>query len=310
MKEEIYLAFDVGGTSIKAGAIDSSGRVLEHTLSHYEAKSNGSAAEIFDHFVRMAADLLRQADPEGLKRVAGLGYAFPGPFDYEQGISYIQGLNKFEALYGMRVGDRILEGLRSNSLVAARLNREPLLRFENDAALFAIGEAHYGQAAAYRRAVCLTLGTGIGSGFVEDGHLIKERDDVPEGGWVYHLPYRSSIADDYISRRGLLELAREMGLDLLNRDVKELAEAALRGDETSLLLFDTFGSRMAEALETALKAFRPDAVVLGGQISKSGELFVPGFRSELLRRGIHASVVISNDTLRSTLLGIYHLLQE
>lgn len=310
MKEGIYLAFDVGGTSVKAGAIDSSGQVMKDTISHYESKASGTAAEIFDHFIRMAADMLRKADPEVRKMVAGIGYAFPGPFDYEQGISYIQGLNKFEALYGLRFGERLLEGLRSNSPVAARLNPELLLRFENDAALFAIGEAHYGQAAKARRAVCLTLGTGIGSGFVEAGHLIKQRDDVPDNGWVYHLPYRSSIADDYISRRGLLKLACEMGIDLLGRDVKELAEAASGGDEASLRLFDTFGSRMAEALETALKAFKPDAIVLGGQISKSGELFVPSFRRELLRRGIAASVAISGDTLRSTLLGIYHLLHE
>lgn len=309
MRKGIYLAFDVGGTSIKAGAIDASGRILEHTLSHYEAKSNRSADEIVDHFVRIAADLLQHADPEGRDQIIGIGYAFPGPFDYVHGISYIQGLNKFEALYGMNVGERLMEGLRSNSLVAARLKSKLLLRFENDAALFTIGEVNDGQAVGYRRAVCLTLGTGIGSGFVEDGRLINMRDDIPDNGWVYQLPYRSSIVDDYISRRGLLELASEMGIDLLGRDVKELAEAASLGDTDSLLLFDTFGKRIAEALEKALKAFTPDIVVLGGQISKSGMFFVPSFHRELLHRGIHSKVVISTDTLRSTLLGIYHMIQ-
>jgi glucokinase len=168
---------------------------------------------------------------------------------------------------------------------------------------------HYGQAVQYRRAICLTLGTGIGSGFAEAGQLIAQRDDVPDNGWVYRLPYRSGIADDYISRRGLLELARELGINLLGRDVKELAESACRGEEASILLFNTFGRRMAEALETTLKAFNPDIVVLGGQISKSGQLFAPGFRHELIRNGINTSVAISKDSLRSTLLGIYHMLQ-
>jgi glucokinase len=310
MDKGIYLAFDVGGTSIKAGAIDASGRILEHTLSHYESKASGSAAEILDHFVQIANDLLQQADPDGLEQIAGIGYAFPGPFDYEQGISYIQGLNKFEALYGMRFGDRLFERIRSNCQLAKRLMSEALPRFENDAALFAIGEAHYGQAATCQRAVCLTLGTGIGSGFIEAGRLIKYRDDVPDNGWVYPLPYRSSITDDYISQRGLLLLAREMGIDLLGRDVKQLAEAAMRGDDAANMLFDSFGRFMADALETVLKTFSPDIVVLGGQISKSGELFVPSFSRELLYRGVQASVVVSNDTLRNTLMGIYHTLQE
>jgi glucokinase len=310
MREGIYLAFDVGGTSIKAGAIDASGRILEHSLSHYDSKANGSSTEILDHFMLIAEDLLQKADPAGLEQIAGIGYAFPGPFDYEKGISYIQGLNKFESLYGMNVGDLLLEGIRSNIRLADRLSAEVVLQFENDAALFAIGEAHYGQAANSQRAVCLTLGTGIGSGFVEAGRLIKHRDDVPDSGWVYHVPYRSSILDDYISRRGLLQLARDMGIDRLERDVKELAEAAYRGDEASILLFDSFGRRMAEALETVLKNFGPDIVVLGGQISKSGELFVPSFRRELLYRGVQTSVAVSSDTLRITLLGIYHILQK
>jgi glucokinase len=310
MREGIYLAFDVGGTSIKAGVIDASGRILEHTLSQYESKANGSSEEILDHFVHIAVDQLQQADPDGLERIAGIGYAFPGPFDYEQGISYIQGLNKFEALYGKHVGDRLLERMQLNNLLADRFKPEAMLRFENDAALFAMGETHYGQAATYQRAVCLTLGTGIGSGFVEAGRLIKHRDDIPDNGWVYHLPYRSSIVDDYISRRGLLQLAHELGIDLQNRDVKELAEAACRGDQASILLFDSFGSRMAEALEAALKTFSPDIIVLGGQISKSGELFVQSFSCELIHRGVHVPVVLSNDTLRITLLGIYHILQE
>jgi glucokinase len=97
MKDEIYLAFDVGGTFIKAGAFDALGRALEHTFTHYESMAGGNAAEILDHFVRMAADLVQQADPGGLGRIAGIGYAFPGPFDYERGISFIQGLNKVEA---------------------------------------------------------------------------------------------------------------------------------------------------------------------------------------------------------------------
>ncbi|QGQ97702.1 ROK family protein [Paenibacillus psychroresistens] len=310
MNKGIYLAFDVGGTSIKAGVIDVSGRILEHTLSHYESKANGSAAEIVDHFVKITNDLLQQADPNGLERIAGIGYAFPGPFDYEQGISYIQGLNKFESLFGKRFGDQLLEAMRSNSSLASRLKSDFMPRFANDAALFAIGEAHYGQAAAYRRVVCLTLGTGIGSSFIEAGRLIKHRDDVPDNGWVYPLPYRSSIVDDYISRRGLLLLAREMGIDLLGRDVKQLAEGAIRGDEALNMLFDSFGRCIAEALAAALKIFNPDIVVLGGQISKSGELFVPSLCRELLHRGVQASVVISTDTLRNTLLGIYHTLQE
>lgn len=310
MKEGIYLAFDVGGTSIKAGAIDSSGRIMEHTVSEYPSKANESAANIFDHFVQMAVDLLGLADPDGQKRIARIGYAFPGPFDYEQGISYIRGLNKFDALYGMQVGEHLQKMMLLDTRLKGRIMPHFSLRFENDASLFAIGEAHFGQAATFRKAVCLTLGTGIGSGFVESGKLITQQADVPVSGWVYAIPYRSSIADDYISRRGLLALASEQGINLAGRDVKELAVSARSGEASTQQLFDAFGERMAEALATVLKTFNPGIIVLGGQISKSGELFIPSFRRQLINKEIHASVVVSHDTLRSTLMGIYHILQE
>ncbi|MFC5452815.1 ROK family protein [Paenibacillus aestuarii] len=309
MKKGIYLTFDVGGTSIKAGVVDGSGEVLTHTLSQYESKANGTATEIIDHFIHMAVDLLDKADIDKQQRIAGIGYAFPGPFDYEQGISYIQGLDKFEGLYGLRFGDLLRKGIEENGQIAARMDRESILRFENDAALFALGEAYFGQAATFRKAVCFTLGTGVGSGFMESGHLIKQREDIPANGWVYHLPYRSGIADDYISRRGLLELARDFGLNRSGQDVKELADAARRGEEAALQLFNAFGRQMGEALASALKTFAPDIIVLGGQISKSGELFVPSFSRELSHRGVITSVAISTDSLRSTLLGIYQMLQ-
>jgi glucokinase len=140
--------------------------------------------------------------------------------------------------------------------------------------------------------------------------MITHRDDVPDNGWVYNLPFRTGIADDYISRRGLLTLAREMGIPLRDRDVKEFAAAADQGDEASITLFHRFGINMAEALDKTLLSFKPEIVVLGGQIAKSGHLFVPSFSSELLRRGIHAEAAVSENTLKSTLLGIYRMLQD
>jgi glucokinase len=308
MQEGVYLAFDVGGTYIKAGALDGDGRILGHVQRQYEAKANGTATEIIDHLAAVVLDVLQLAAPSGAGRLLGIGYAFPGPFDYEQGISYIRGLDKFDALYGMPVAALLKERLHAYEQLAGAWTSETVLRFENDAALFTLGEAHYGKAAGAPRAVCLTIGTGIGSGFTENGKLITGRPDVPRDGWVYRLPYRSGIADDFISRRGLLSLAAEIGVDVAGRDVKELAEEALRGDTPTAAIFEAFGRRMADILEQPLRAFRPNVVVLGGQISRSGTLFAPAFTEELRLRGVSVSVACSENTWRSVMQGIYHSL--
>lgn len=310
MENQFLLAFDVGGTYIKAGIIHRDGSVLEHTMSEYEAHSNGTADEIAEHFRNITRNLvIRLTDVPGA-RVYGIGYAFPGPFDYEQGISYIQGLNKFEAIYGVNIGERLRSDYEEDAVIAASLTPDWQLIFQNDASMFALGEAVYGQASAAQRVVCMTLGTGLGSGFVDNGQLIKQRHDVPENGWLYHLPFEDGMADDFISRRGVLRLAAEIGIDLSGgQDVRELAQLAMSGDERAILLFQMFGERMARILELPMIKFQPDAIVFGGQIAKSGDLFLPALKREFNQNGISLSIKLSENTLLSTLQGIHHFMR-
>ncbi|WP_256762050.1 ROK family protein [Cohnella sp. WQ 127256] len=310
MENQYLLAFDVGGTYIKAGIIHIDGLVLEHTLTQYEAYSNGSVDEITEHFKAMARDLASALIEVSGARIYGIGYAFPGPFDYERGISYIQGLNKFEAIYGMNIGEKLRTVFQEDSVIAASLAPNWRLAFENDASLFALGEAVYGQASTSDRVVCMTIGTGLGSGFVDNRRLVKQRQDVPENGWLYHLPYRDGIADNFVSRRGVLSLAAQLGFDLSDgQDVRELAQLALSGDELAVQLFEQFGERMAQVLAETMQRFQPDAIVIGGQIAKSGELFVPALIRGLHPYGITTNVKRSENTLLSTFRGIYHFMK-
>jgi glucokinase len=310
MGNKFLFAFDVGGTYIKAGAVNMDGSVLEHTVTQYEAYSNGTLDEIIEHFRDMARDLINRLMDEAGACIYGIGYAFPGPFDYKRGISYIQGLNKFEALYGIRIGERLRAGFQEDAVIAASLAPNWKLAFENDASLFALGEAVYGQASASDRVVCMTIGTGLGSGFVENRRLLKHHQNVPENGWLYHLTYRAGIADDYVSRRGMLSLAAELGLDLTGgQDVRELAQLALAGNELAVQLFEQFGDRMAQILAEPMRRFQPDAIVIGGQIAKSGELFVPALARGLQHNGIITDIRLSENTLLSTFRGIYHFME-
>ncbi|WP_409346071.1 ROK family protein [Paenibacillus sp. MBLB4367] len=303
MNQAIILAFDVGGTQIKAAAVIG-GSIVESTVSHYESHADRSAEEIIAHFAAIAARVVVKAGKEPLP-VGGLGMAFPGPFDYENGISRIRGLGKFESLYGLRVGKLLEQAIRSNGELAARLAPSFGIRFENDAALFGLGEAAYGEARDSERAVCLTIGTGLGSCFLENGRLVKHGDGVPEQGWLYNIPYQGKLADDWISRRGILQLAGELGLELEGRDVHDFAIEAKSGDRASELLFEEFGRRMAAIAAPSLRAFAPDTIVIGGQISKSGSLFVPAFCEELARMNVQTDVKVSRNTLFSTFKGIY-----
>ncbi|TLS51819.1 ROK family protein [Paenibacillus antri] len=308
MTSSLIVAFDVGGTEIKAAAL-ADGRIAEGTVGHYETRAGLAAGPMIARFVDIFADILDKAGPDAA--ADGLGVAFPGPFDYEEGVSRIRGLGKFDSLYGLPVGRLLQEALRADERTGGRLTPRFRIAFENDAALFGLGETGPGGAAeGADRAVCLTIGTGLGSCFLERGRLVKHRDDVPAEGWLYTVPYQDGIADDYISRRGILQLAAGLGSNAEHLDVRELASLADAGDEEALLLFERFGRRMADVLLPSLLRFRPDRIALGGQISKSAHLFVPAFREAAATAGLHADIRVSRDTLSSTLLGVYGLINK
>ena len=309
MTSSLIVAFDVGGTEIKAAAI-ADGNIAAATAGHYATRADLPAGAMVARFVDVFADILDKAGPDAV--ADGWGIAFPGPFDYEEGISRIRGLGKFDSLYGLPVGRLLLEALRSDGRTSGRLTPRFRIAFENDAALFGLGETRPGGAAeGADRAVCLTIGTGLGSCFLERGRLVKRRDDVPDEGWLYTVPYQDGIADDYISRRGILQLAAELGRNAEQEqlDVRELAGLADAGDREALRLFERFGRRMADVLLPSLLRFRPDRIVLGGQISKSAHLFVPAFREAAEPAGLQAEIRLSRDTLSSTLLGVYGLME-
>lgn len=303
MSSSLIIAFDVGGTQIKAAAVID-GKIAKDTVGYYASRADLTVEPLIAHFADLFQDVLSKTGPD--TTADGWGLAFPGPFDYAEGVSRIRGLGKFESLYGLPFGRMLEQALRSQPGIREKLAPHFHIAFENDAALFGLGEsAQGGEASGARRAICLTIGTGLGSCFLEEGKLLKQRADVPDEGWLYNRPYEAGIVDDYISRRGILELAGGLGLGTAEFDVRDLAELADHGEPLALRVFEQFGHRMAQILLPPLRLFQPDVIVLGGQISKSAHLFVPAFRRGLLPDCPEIVIRASRDTLSSTLLGIH-----
>lgn len=267
----VVVGLDVGGTSVKGGLVDCRGNLVGDVVT-FSARSDERAEVILAAFEEGLRRLWQQA---GDHPVAGMGVGMPGPFDYDRGVSLIKNLGKYDALYGLNLGDAWRERLA--------LPPEFPIRFLNDAVAFALGEVYYGVARNVSRVMAITLGTGCGSAFVVDGEPVREGEGTPPGGSIYGLPFRDGIVDDWLSRRGILRLWRSFhpteqgasGEDAGLADVVDLARLALAGDEDARRLFAAFGEVMAEALAPAVASFRPDCLVIGGQIAKSFPLFGP-----------------------------------
>jgi glucokinase len=298
MKKNIAIGTDIGGSHISCAAIDLvSGKILRETLTERAVNNQAQANVIIAVWAEALSAVLAKVP---LKKVKGIGFAMPGPFDYVRGICFIRGVAKYENLYGFNITDAI-----SSSLIVPD---DFLFRFMNDASAFAVGEAWAGSASKANRSLSITLGTGFGSAFISDRIPIVDGPDVPRLGCVYHLPHKDGIADDYFSTRGLLRRYKSLTGKELN-GVKEVAALAA-SDKIVSDLFTDFGDKLGLFLAPWLKKFKAEIVVIGGNISHAYSLFGDVFENRLKKENCNCKVALSKLKEDAALLGSAYLLDD
>jgi glucokinase len=269
MKNQYVVGADIGGSHIGSCVVDlSTGTIVEASICHQPVNSRSySAGAIVGTWSACITESIRQSGVA----VAAAGVAMPGPFDYRKGISIMAGVDKYDQIFGMDVTASLLARLSSVGIRA--------LLYTNDAAAFALGEALGGAAKGFDRVVALTLGSGLGSGFLAGGRLVTTGAGVPANGWVYPLPFENGCADDRLTTRWFLRRYKE----LTNKEatgVKDLADAAAALDAAACRVFEEYGTRLASFIQPISQAFGAQAIVLGGNIAKA----YPLFRAQFLRR--------------------------
>jgi glucokinase len=259
--ESRVLAFDVGGSHIAAAVCCTPDFRLGPVASAPHAGVSTSGA-----FLDLLYDLGMKARI-GQDGIMGAMLAVPGPFDLQAGVSLMR--HKLPYLYGVNLRQALAARF---GLPAAQV------RFLNDADAYLLGEVGAGAARGFRRAVGLTLGTGIGSAFAVEGHLVTEGPGVPAGGEIWNLPYQGGIVEDFVSSRAIVgNYERCTGK---RREVVDLA-AAGSSDPAAREAFIEFGNHLGVVIRTLLAGFQAEVIVLGGGISRSANLFVPAVQDQV-----------------------------
>jgi glucokinase len=223
--------------------------LLHNTWQRSMVPATGTVHEIIDAWCRVITGCYVQ---HHLKPV-GWGIAMPGPFNYEEGISYIRGQNKYESLYGLNV----------KMLLAEKLGiKKETIHFTNDAACFLQGELVTGAAKSTNGVIGITLGTGLGSATCKNGK-------VQDAGW-WRVPFKEGIAEDYLSTRWFTKRYRELSGNAID-NVRQLLDI---GDRVLLQnIFNEFGYNLGDFLLQAISQDQIQLVVLGGNITQAFPLF-------------------------------------
>lgn len=288
-----FIALDVGGSSIKSALVDSLGNVITN-ISIRDSLANEDKNTILKNFIEIIKlHILEGKNLSG--NIEGVGIAFPGPFDYENGISLIKGIGKYESLYEVNLKKEL-----------ETFFPELEFKFKNDAHLYALGECNFREGKNFNKLLCICIGTGIGSAFIENKSLLYEGENIPKEGWIYDTPFKDSIADDYISTRGLLRGAEEANISISNG--KELYDLACNNDQKALNVFKSFGKSLKEFMELYVKKCNIEAIVIGGNISKAYEFFKEDL--EKMCSDNNVTILISEDSTESTLIAVPMLFKK
>ena len=235
-KNLVALGADIGGSHISTALVYlESGNVIQPSFSEQIVDTKASADMIIS---RWGASIRQTLSFLNDNNLAGIGFAMPGPFDYNTGLALFKNVNKYESLYKINVGEKLKNLLNVSDSIP--------FRFLNDSISFGIGETWKGKASGYKNVVAVTLGTGFGSAFLTDGIPVTDEARVPANGYVYNKPYKEGIADEYFSTRWFVKSYYERtGKNY--RGVKEIAEEASSEPEAKQL-FEEFGKDIGNFL--------------------------------------------------------------
>lgn len=271
MKKYVF-GVDVGGTTVKMGLFTVDGEVLDkwEIKTHTE---NGGEAILPDIAASVDGKLTEKEISK--EEVAGIGIGIPGPIDENGVVPHTANLG-----WGYKEVTRELSEL--TGLVC---------KGGNDANVAALGEMWKGGAAGYSNVVMVTLGTGVGGGIIIGGKILTGSNGA--GGEIGHLHVDDDIPGQCgCGNHGCLEqVASATGItNLANRalaesekpsmlregevSAKTVFDAVKAGDELAKEVAEQFGKYLGTALANITAVVDPQAIVIGGGVSKAGPILL------------------------------------
>ena len=256
------IGVDVGGTKIEALAMDGEGRELaRHRVDTPRGDYAGTVAAV----VGLVDRLERETGQRGT-----VGVGIPGTVERSNGL--VKNANSIW-----------LNGMAFDQDLSAAMARE--VRMANDANCFVVSEATDGAAAGVDVVFGVILGTGCGGGIALHGRVHAGRGGV--GGEWGHNPLPWPNAEEfpgpvcYCGRRGCLETwisgtglmadyERHTGVPLKGA---EIVRASEEGDSEALAALERLENRIARGMASMINVLDPDAIVIGGGVSRIGRIY-------------------------------------
>jgi len=277
--EHLYIGIDIGGTNLRFALVDESGRIMSRSRS-ISGISDGRDA-FCKRLLAGISEMQHFATTLGIP-VAGIGAGVPG-------------LVGRDGVIHSSINMKPLDGLNLTSFLENATGLPVVCG--NDANAIAMGEYIYGAGVNFRSFMVISIGTGLGSGLILDGHLWSGVDGfASEFGHITVKPDglacpcgNRGCLEQYVSAGAIVRYALELfpdhyhGKELL-LDAAIVADLAKKGDPIALKAYITAGSWLGVGLASLVNTLNLEAIIICGGVSESLELFLPSLREELDKR--------------------------
>jgi len=276
----VAIGIDIGGTNTKIGVVDREGKLLQHT------SIETTSYELVEDYFRGMANAIREllVKMEGAPALVGVGVGAANGNYYTGTIDRSTNLRW---KHSIPLAKMFQDEFKVPSLIT------------NDANAAALGEMVYGNAKTMKDFVMITLGTGLGSGFVCNGSLLNGHNGI--AGELGHTTVnpngrycncgKRGCLETYVSATGIrrtvyklladhLEDSELRGISFDDLNTKMITDAALRGDLVAKSCFDYTGRILGLKLADTVVHTDPEAIFLFGGLAQAGELiFAPTIKS-------------------------------
>jgi glucokinase len=259
---EYSIGLDLGGTNLRAAAIDRNGTMLDK-VSGRTQYSEGREAIMRDRY--------------GKSKLSGIGIGVPGFISLKEGV--IKNCANISTLENFPIREEIGRRLETTVIL------------ENDANAAALGEKWIGAGRDVEDLVMLTLGTGIGGGIISGGKVLRGFNGMAgELGHITAVPYGNpcgcgnrGCVEKHASATAIIAMGRMLGLgkEITAKDVYDMA---LAGNPKAQMVFVSMGEALGIVLAMLVNAFNFPLYLIAGGVIAGWDFFAPSMLAETSKR--------------------------
>ena len=292
MGKKYNIGVDIGGTNVKIALVDEKGAIAYSNSVPTRAEMGYEYT--IQNIISTIKDSLKESKND-ISDIGGIGFGLPGQIDSINGIV------------------RLLPNIPSwvevplAKIVQSEFNIP--VKLDNDVRVATLGELNFGAGKGCKNLICLTVGTGVGSGIVLNGQLVRGASmTAGEIGHVIVESHNGEICgcgatgclEAYASGPSVVKMANEYIAGGKSTKYKEIAagseitpyivyEAAKQGDAVAKRIFTIVGEYLGVALVSVVNLLNPEKIIVGGGVGQAGDLILDPIREAIKKRCIPTS---------------------